>query len=364
MSGGPVIELRDARILRAGVTVLEVPSFAVDTGETVALIGPNGCGKTTLMLALAALLRPASGALRYRGAPVASGREELAYRRRCAMVFQDPLLFHGTVYHNVASGLAFRGRARGESARAVAECLERFNLSHLSDRPAAMLSGGEAQRTSLARAFAVSPEIVFLDEPFTSLDPRSRAELVGDLRRIVRETGTTLVLVTHNRDEALTLAGTTAVLGYGTVIQRGRTEEVLNAPADEFVASFSGMETVLLGTVAASGGGVVEVAVPGGRVEAVSDAPLGEEVALCVRPENVSISLGGAAPGTSVRNSFDARVEGITTVGLYARVRLDCGFSLISFVTLASVRELGLDEGLQVRASFKATAVHVIRKGA
>ena len=145
----------------------------------------------------------------------------LEYRRRLAMVFQEPLLFDTTVFNNVASGLRIRGMKRSEIDGIVAEQLERFGISHLRGRSARTLSGGEAQRASLARAFATRPEILFLDEPFASVDQPSSEALIEDLQAVLRKTGTTAILATHDRMEALRLSDRIAVMKDGRILQIG-----------------------------------------------------------------------------------------------------------------------------------------------
>jgi tungstate transport system ATP-binding protein len=351
----------DLLVRRGGMTVLEIPDLSVLQGQILSLIGPNGAGKSTLMLTLAGLLKPARGTLSFRGEPIVDGG--FAYRRHIAMVFQDPLLFDTTVFENVATGLKIRGMSRREIARRVPVYLERFGVDHLAKRSARKLSGGEAQRTSLARAFVTKPEIVFLDEPFSALDPPTRESLTGDLERILRETRTTAVASTHDQTEALRLADRIAVINQGKISQIGTVTEVMNRPADEFVASFVGVETVVPGWVIRTGDGTFGARVEGGaEIEAVGRPAIGGQVLCCIRPENVTLSLQPLSRDTSARNVFAGTIRQITPLGLFHRVRLDCGFELVAYVTRQSLEELALREGKSVTASFKATAVHVIKR--
>jgi tungstate transport system ATP-binding protein len=363
-AGDPNILLKaeDLLVHRGGVTVLDIPALGVFSGQILALIGPNGAGKSTLLLTLAGLLKPAQGSLLFRGEKVGNGGFD--YRRHIAMVFQEPLLFDTTVFENVAAGLKIRGVGRAEIERTVPEYLDRFGISHLAQRSARKLSGGEAQRTSLARAFVTKPEIVFLDEPFSSLDPPTREGLTEDLERILRETHTTAVMATHDQTEALRLADRMAVMNGGKIAQIGPVAEVMNRPANEFVASFVGVETVLPGRVLRSSGGVFTAEVEGGEIQAVGHLRPGDRVLCCIRPEHVTLSTN-APPGTSARNAFPGKIRKITPLGLFHRVCVDCGFDLVVYVTRQSLDELFLEEGKTVTASFKATAVHVIpRSGA
>ncbi|MDA8124391.1 MAG: ABC transporter ATP-binding protein [Deltaproteobacteria bacterium] len=356
-----LLKVEDLLVRRGGTTVLEIATLAVFQGQVLSLIGPNGAGKSTLMLTLAGLLKPARGTLFFRGEPVGNGG--FSYRRHIAMVFQDPLLFDTTVFDNVATGLKIRGLDRREIARRVPEYLERFGVGHLAKRSARKLSGGEAQRTSLARAFVTKPEIVFLDEPFSALDPPTREVLTGDLEKILRETHTTAIASTHDQAEALRLADRIAVINGGKIAQIGTVPEVMNRPADEFVASFVGVETVLPGRVVRTDGGVFTAFVAGGKeIEAVGAVAVGADVLCCIRPENVTLSLNPAPAATSARNVFAGQIRQVTPLGLFHRIRLDCGFDLVAYVTGRSLEEMGLKEGLAVTASFKATAVHVIAR--
>jgi len=156
-----ILTARNLRVVRAGVTILDIPELMVREAEVLSLIGPNGAGKTTLLQNLCQLHKYFEGELSFKGKVIGKDYEISDYRRRVAMVFQEPLLFDTTVFKNIASGLKFRGVSKRDIERRVGENLERFGISHLRDRSARTLSGGEAQRTSLARAFTTKPEILF-----------------------------------------------------------------------------------------------------------------------------------------------------------------------------------------------------------
>jgi len=358
----PVLEIKNLEVKRGGVTILNVSSLLIHEGEILALIGPNGAGKTTLLQTLSYLLKPFQGEIFFKGEKVETNHSVLEYRRKLAMVFQEPLLFDTTVFSNVASGLKIRGMRRNEIRDRVIEQLNRFGIGHLNDRSAKTLSGGESQRTSLARAFALRPEILLLDEPFASLDPLTRDSLIEDLERILSQTRTTAIFATHDRLEALRLSDRIAVMNNGMIQQIGSPEEVMNHPIDEFVASFVGVETILTGKVIKKNGGTFVASILGKEVEAVGEVCLGEPVVLCIRPENVTLSTQPHREATSARNVFGGRIVKIAPLGPYQKVHLDCGFPLVAYVTHHSVDELSLAEGKEVNVSFKATAVTVIRK--
>lgn len=232
-----ILEAKDIRIRRGGVQVLDLPHFFVAAEEKVAVVGPNGAGKSSLLLGLACLLRRDAGTITFRGEPILPQREN-AYRRRIAMVFQEPLLFDTTVIDNVAEGLRIRGKGRNEARDMARDSLELFKVGHLAGRSAHKLSGGEAQRVSLARAFAVRPELLLMDEPFCSLDLPTRIVLAEDLGRILHESGTAAIIATHDRIEAFHIVDRLVVMDSGGVVQQGSPREVLNQPVNAFVAAF------------------------------------------------------------------------------------------------------------------------------
>ncbi|MDR3673813.1 MAG: ABC transporter ATP-binding protein [Holophaga sp.] len=357
----PALEARGLTVLRGGVQVLDIPALELQAGAVLALIGPNGSGKTTLLKTLACLQEPASGSLRFQGQPLASRAAREAYRRRVTMVFQQPLLFDTTVARNLESGLKLHGVPAPQRARRVEQAALQFGITALLDRQARKLSGGEAQRTSLARAFALDPEILFLDEPFSALDPPTREALLDDLGAALRQRRTTAVLATHDQLEALQLADRLAVLHQGRIVQSGTGDDVVNHPASEFVAGFVGMETLLPGRVTASGLGLCRVSVAGREVEAVGSPGLGDAVFLGLRPEHVTLAVH-EDPASSARNRFPGTVTRILPRGPCFKVELDCGFPVAAFVTPASLEALSLAPGSAVVAAFKATAVHLIRR--
>ena len=357
---GTALEASRLTVLRGGVQVLDIAELRLQTGSVLAIIGPNGSGKTTLLKTLAALQEPATGVLRFQGRPLDSRAARQAYRQRVTMVFQDPLLFDTTVRRNLEAGLRLHGLQGAERERRVVAEAGRFGILPLLDRQARKLSGGEAQRTSLARAFALAPEILFLDEPFSALDPPSREALLEDLARALRQTGTTAVLATHDQTEALRLSDRLAVLHQGRILQTGPGIDVINHPVNEFVAGFVGMETLLLGRVTGTGLGLFRMAISGQELEAVGAPGLGEPALVGVRPENVTLSAHRESD-SSARNQFAGTVTRVVPLGPYFRIELDCGFFLTAFVTPRSLEELELAPGREVVASFKATASHWIR---
>lgn len=232
-----MIEIHNLLIQRNGRKVLQVDSLDVQRGETLAVVGPNGAGKTTLLLALARLLKSARGEIRFDGRTLTEWNE-LEYRRKISFVFQSPLLLDMTVEENVALGLKFRGVPKEEMCIRVKRWMKYLGVGSLSKRRAGSLSGGEAQRVSLARAFVLEPELLLLDEPFAALDPPTRAKLLEDLSGILRIDHKTAIFVTHNLNEAAKLSHRIAVIVDGAVRQVGTVEQIKAQPADEIVRAF------------------------------------------------------------------------------------------------------------------------------
>jgi len=240
-----ILEGRNLAVVFEKRRVLDVPSIKVAANQVLALIGPNGSGKTTLLLCLALLLKPTGGNILYQGKTVDRGASLTSLRRRFAVAFQEPLLLNSTVFDNVTLGLRLRGIPDPEREKRAKYWLDRFGIAALAKQSARTLSGGEAQRANLARAFALQPEVLFLDEPFAAVDTPTRQALFGDMYNILRETRCTTVIVTHDRNEAQTLAQHIAVLFKGQIVQAGTPHEIFSTPASEEIAKFVGMENCI-----------------------------------------------------------------------------------------------------------------------
>lgn len=232
-----LVEIRNLLVRRGDVPALRLDHLTIQEGEVLAVVGPNGAGKSTLLLTLARLLKPEAGEILFHGKRV-EAEPETIYRRRLALVMQDPLLFDTSVFDNVASGLRFRGIPKDEIQQRVPLWLERFGVAHLSKRRASQLSGGEAQRVSLARAMVLKPQLLLLDEPFSALDPPTRSRILEDLGTLLEETATTTVFVTHDLAETDQFSGRMAIIIRNLLRQVGTPEEVYSSPADEEVSLF------------------------------------------------------------------------------------------------------------------------------
>ena len=357
------LEVKDLTAELGGQKVLDVPSLHVEENEVFVIVGPNGSGKTTLMLCLALLLRTATGEIRYDGVSV-HGVSPVRFRRQTAVVFQEPLLLSRTVRDNVNLGLRLRRVNRDEISARADKWLTRFGVAHLANRQARLLSGGEAKRVSLARAFALQPRILFLDEPFNALDTPTRQALLEEFEGVLRETRMTTVMVTHDHNEAQVLAHRMAVLIGGKLHQVGTPQEVFSSPADEAVASFVETGNILHGTITHQSGGVATVDVGGTQpVQVVSELSSETSVAAFIRYEDITVAVSHPGPGTSsARNQLKGRIVKVFPFGPQLRVTLDCGFPLSSVITRRSWEEMGLEVGAEVTASFKASSVYLIPK--
>jgi tungstate transport system ATP-binding protein len=232
-----MIQIRDLLIQRNGRDVLRIDALDIPRGETLVVVGPNGAGKSTLLLTLGHLLMPVRGEILFDGKSILK-LDELEYRRKISFVFQDPLLLDMTVEQNIALGLKFRGTSKEEIQERVDMWIRQLGIESLAKRRAGQLSGGEAQRVSLARAFVLEPELMLLDEPFSSLDPPTRSKLIEDLSALLREDHRTAIFVTHNLNEAAKLSHRIAVFVGGMLRQVGTVKQIKTKPADETVKAF------------------------------------------------------------------------------------------------------------------------------
>jgi ABC-type sulfate/molybdate transport systems ATPase subunit len=239
-----VVQLHDVLVRDNGRSILDIPRFSVDAGETVALVGPNGAGKTTLLHVAAFLKLPDRGSAFILGQPLTTANTA-SLRRAIAVVFQEPLLFNVSVLDNAAAGARFQGQSRAEAERRARLWLQRFGVHHLAERRARGISGGEAARVALARAFATDPTILLLDEPFSALDAPTRTALLPALRTQLRETGAAAVLVTHDLEEAFAFAERIDLMEGGRIIASDQAATLIARPPSRRAAELLGIETIL-----------------------------------------------------------------------------------------------------------------------
>jgi tungstate transport system ATP-binding protein len=232
-----LIFIRDLLVQRNERDVLSINSLEIKRGETLAIVGPNGAGKSTLLLVLAHLINPAHGEVTFNGKPIYE-LDELEYRRKLSFVFQDPLLLDMSVEDNIALGLKFRGVGKGDAHEQVVLWSKAMGVEQLLPRRAGQLSGGEAQRVCLARAFILDPEMLLMDEPFSAVDPPTRTQLLKDLSNLLAHAHRTTIIVTHNLKEAAQIGDRVAVIINGELKQVGTPREIKAKPADKSVRDF------------------------------------------------------------------------------------------------------------------------------
>ena len=270
-------------------TAVDDVTLAIDAGELVALLGPSGCGKTTLLRIIGGFIVPTAGSVHVDGRAI----DHLpASRRDIGIVFQNYALFpHMTVYENVAYGLRARHAPRELIRTRVATMLGVVQLEALRDRMPRQLSGGQQQRVALARALAVEPRILLLDEPFGALDKNLRLDMQIEVKRLQRQFGITAILVTHDQEEAMSLADRIAVMNRGRVEQFASPVDVYDRPRTVFVNSFVGTANLLPGDIVARGDRMLSIALEAGATIEVPAAapPDGKRVVVSARPENLRL---------------------------------------------------------------------------
>ncbi|WP_423716749.1 sulfate/molybdate ABC transporter ATP-binding protein [Actinomycetospora cinnamomea] len=371
-SGGA---LRPEEGLHARVTTHRgdfVLDVAVDVapGEVVAVLGPNGSGKSTLLGTLAGLHAPEDARVTLGGRTLtdtAAGIAVPAHRRRIGLLSQQALLFpHLCARDNVAFGPRCAGRGRRTAAAIAQDRLAEVGVAELADRRPAALSGGQAQRVAIARALAVEPDLLLLDEPFGALDVDAAPAVRSVLRRVVRDTGQTTLLVTHDVLDAVVLADRLVVLADGAVVEQGPTAEVLARPRSAFAARIAGLDLVP-GAAAPEG-----LATPdGGTVHGVAseDVAPGEPAVAVFAPSAVAVHR--ERPGGSPRNVLPVRLAGLEPRGEVVRLRAGpspggppWAEGLAADVTPAAVAELGVGPGDDLWFAVKATevSVHPVRR--
>ena len=340
---------------RVGSFWLRDVDLALDEEHYMVLMGPTGAGKTTLLNVVAGLLRPVEGRIRLDGRDITKLPPE---KRPFGYVFQDNRLFpHMTAWENVAFGPRARGVRGQELREAVRWALQLVGAEHLANKRPHQLSGGEAKKVALARALALRPRLLLLDEPLAHIDERSRLELLKRLAALRREVGLTAIHVTHDRLEALKLADHLAFMDNGRLLQAGELEEVLRRPSSELVARFLGYENVLRCRCRRSDG-LYELSV--GDLTFVAAEGREGDALMCLRAEDILVSR--EEPRTSARNVLRGRVVALEPRGPLVAVRADVGSGVVltCVITPASRAELGVEVGADVYLAFKASSVRVI----
>lgn len=328
-------------------------NLQVEDSEYFVILGPSGSGKTMLLELIAGMWPLDSGKIYMDNQDITMFPPE---KRGIGFVYQNYMLFpHKTVFENISFGLKVKKVAKEEIKTRVEEMMDLLKISHLADRLPRTLSGGEQQRTALARALIIYPKILLMDEPLSALDRKTRDELMQELKEIHRKFDVTLIHVTHNFDEALMLADRIAIMRNGEISQVGTSTEIFRHPADKFVADFVGAENIIEGIAKKDGERLTVVDT--GNISIYSTEQKEGHVHITVRPEDIILSTKKVE--TSARNVFKGQIKEIVDTGALIKLTIDVGEPLVVFLTRQSFLDMELNIGKSVWTYFKATAVHV-----
>ena len=368
----PAVELRGLvkafgdRAQDDHVRAVDRVDLEIADGEFFALLGPSGCGKTTTLRVIAGFEEPDEGEVRLAGRSL---RRVPPFHRPVNTVFQDYALFpHMTVAQNVAFGLRMARVPRDEIRDRVEEALALVRLGGVGRRRPEQLSGGQRQRVALARALVNQPRVLLLDEPLGALDLKLRKAMQVELKELQKRVGITFVYVTHDQEEALTMADRIAVMSEGRVLQVGAPAEIYDAPVDRFVADFIGESNFLVGVVEELGDGVGRLRLPGGAslagVPRAASLATGDEAVLAVRPEKLSLRRADATPdGDEGDQRLDARVHDVQYLGTDTRYQLEAEAGMLT--ARVQNRRVGRAEafavGDAVRVAWRAADAGLLR---
>lgn len=315
--------------------------FSVETGEFFVILGPSGAGKTLILEIIAGLIRPDSGRV--------SGID----RKRIGFIYQDYWLFpHLNVFDNIAYGLKIRKQSRERVEKTVNDISRQLEIDHLLDRRTDYLSGGEKQRVAIARAMAINPDLYLFDEPTSSLDRNLRLKTRRLFMDLHQDSSRTFIYVTHDFEEALSLADRLAILMGGRIVQLGNPEKIFNHPKTREIADFLGYRNVFGGPVENN---LLEVEGVTFQVP-LSDARLAY---IAIRSDDIIVSKKPLR--SSARNSFNGRVEHVANRSTVVEVALNIGVSLIVEITRKSFNDMQIRVGDQLWATFKVSSVKVFK---
>ena len=327
-------------------------SLDVKEHEYFVVLGPTGSGKTILLETIAGFYIPDEGKVFLRNREITALPPE---KRGIGLVYQDSMLFpHKNVFDNISYGLRIRNRPAKEIKKTVEEIAAKMKISHILGRYPATLSGGEAQRVSIARALVLQPDLLLLDEPLSALDLPMRNELIEELKRIHRDFGTTFIHVTHNQQESLILGDRIGIMNEGSLLQVGEPDDVFRKPKTEFVANFVAVDNLFPGKATIEGNlSIIDV---DGLKILSSDRKEGK-VHVTIRPEDIIVSKTEMM--SSARNTFKGRIIELSDRGAIIRLVVDCGIPFVVYITRQSFLDMNLNIGSNVFMNFKATAVNV-----
>ena len=347
-----MIEIRNLSV-DLGEFVLNDVSLNIKEGDYFIILGPTGAGKTVLLESIAGLYPIKNGEIWLRGMNVTALEPE---KRNIGIVYQDHVLFpHLTVRDNIRFGLKMHKMEKQAIEERLNWIVELLNIGHLLHRKPDTLSGGERQKVSLARALSTQPEILLVDEPLSALDPENRETVQQELRELHRKLGITILHVTHDFEEAISLGNYIAVIGEGHLKQTGTPDEIFRRPNSEFVARFAMARNILRGEVINKPGKDVVFRTGDAEFVVVSDKE--GEFHASLRPEDIILSLEEIH--SSARNCFKGTITQILDKGSTLYITVDVPPELSSLVTRHSFEEMELKEGKQVFVTFKASSIHL-----
>lgn len=330
-------------------------SLAIENGEYFLILGPTGAGKTLLLELIAGFHEPDAGRILIGKIDVTTLPPE---KRGIGFVPQEYMLFpHMTVAENVEFGLKMHNVPQGERGKMVKEALEFMELSHKYNNLPMKLSGGEQQKTALARALVTRPRTLLLDEPLGALDINTQKRMRNELKRLHESLKITTIHVTHNQMEAFVLADRLAIMRGGKIIQSDLPRRVFQKPKDDFVARFVGFENLLDGKIVENEGGIAKIDVGGVIVEGVTG-----KVGNCIvgiRPDDIVVSKEPFK--SSMRNTLKGKIQDFVETGSFVSLIVDVnGASFVALITKMSFAEMKLRRGAEAYLLFKASAIHVI----
>ena len=338
-------------------TAVDGMDLQVAQGEMIALLGGSGCGKTTTLRMIAGFTEPTGGTILVDGEDVG---KIPPYKRNIGIFFQNYALFpHMTVFENVAFGLKLQKCSKEETAHRVGEILSLVKLTGLDGRYPRELSGGQQQRVALARALVTRPSILLLDEPLSNLDAKLRVEMQVEIKRIQRELGITTIIVTHDHEEAVSLADRVIVMNQGRIQQIGTPQEIFDHPASPFVADFMGFSTFLHGKAGGAPRGGKRPILCGGRTlwvaqEAAEDLDEGESCLLALRSESMTLVEA------RWENAFPGRIESMTYKGHTTRLEVSGCFDEPVFPALGEIPGSGVGDEVLVHFPYRKICVYKV----
>ncbi len=354
-----VLELTDLTKRFGDFTAVDHMTLSVGDGEMIALLGGSGCGKTTTLRMIAGFTAPTEGKILVDGKDIAGIP---AYRRNIGIFFQNYALFpHMTVFENVAFGLKLKKLGKQEIAQKVRAILDLVKLTGLDKRYPRELSGGQQQRVALARALVMEPSILLLDEPLSNLDAKLRVEMQVEIKNIQKKLGITTIIVTHDHEEAVSLADRVIVMNAGKILQIGTPQEIFDRPCSAFVADFMGFSTFIKGTAGKEEGNLREITCSGKKLlvpaERAAILAQGQECVLAIRSEQMELK------DSEDTNTVSGTIRAITYHGNRTRLEVDGCFEETVYPAVPDAGELTYGQTVHVHLPIEQLCVYAKDKG-